>query len=105
MNDLQDVHIRLDNDILLRMRLDGVSLEEGRRTVIQGTDGILRAQGPILEVNGRKEDHSAMMDIPRHAGADRLLVEDFIESLRTGNPTAAPLSTTREAHRICFLAR
>ena len=36
---------------------------------------------------------------------DRLLVEDFIDSLRTGRPTDAPLSTTREAHRICFLAR
>ena len=105
VNDRQDVQIRLDNGVQLRMHLDGVSLEEGRRTIIQGTDGILRAQGPILEVNGRKEDYSAMMDLPLHAGADRLLVEDFIESLRTGRPTAAPLSTTREAHRICFLAR
>ena len=105
VNDRQDVQIRLDNGVLLRMHLDGVSPEEGRRTIIQGTDGILRAQGPILEVNGRKEDYSAMMDLPLHAGADRLLVEDFIESLRTGRPTAAPLSTTREAHRICFLAR
>ena len=105
VNDLQDVQIRLDNGILLRMHLDGVSLEEGRRTVIQGTDGILRAQGPLLEVNGRTEDYSSLMDLPLHAGADRLLVEDFIESLRTGRPTAAPLSSTREAHRICFLAR
>lgn len=105
VNDRQDVQIRLDNGVLLRMHLDGVSPEEGRRTIIQGTDGILRAQGPVLEVNGRKEDYSAMMDLPLHAGADRLLVEDFIESLRTGRPTAAPLSTTREAHRICFLAR
>ena len=104
VNDLQDVQIRLDNGILLRMHLDGVSLEEGRRTVIQGTKGILRAQGPLLEVNGRTEDFSAIMDLPLHAGADRLLIEDFIESLRTGHPTAAPLSTTREAHRICFLA-
>ena len=104
VNDLQDVQIRLDNGILLRMHLDGVSLEEGRRTVIQGTDGILRAQGPLLEVNGRTEDYSSLMDLPLHAGADRLLVEDFIESLHTGRPTAAPLSSTREAHRICFLA-
>ena len=104
VNDLQEVRIRLDNGILLRMRLDGVSLEEGRRIVIQGTDGVLRAQGVTLEVNGRTEDFSALADSPLHAGADRLLVEDFIESLRTGRPTAAPLSTTREAHKICFLA-
>ena len=105
VNDLQDVRIRLDNGILLRMLLDGVSLEEGRRTVIRGTDGLLRAQGTTLEINGRTEDFSALADLPLHAGADRLLVEDFLDSLRTGHPTAAPLSTTREAHRICFLAR
>ena len=105
VNDLQEVRIRLDNGILLRMQLEGVSLEEGRRTIIRGLDGILRAQGVTLEVNGRTEDFSALADAPLHAGADRLLVEDFIESLRSGRPTAAPLSSTREAHRICFLAR
>jgi len=105
VNDRQEVRVRLDNGIQLRMRLDGVSLEEGRRIVIQGSDGILRAQGVTLEVNGRTEDFSALADSPLHAGADRLLVEDFIESLRSGRPTAAPLSSTREAHRICFLAR
>ena len=105
VNDRQEVRIRLDNGIRLRMRLDGVSPEEGRRIVIRGSDGVLRAQGVTLEVNGRTEDFSALADSPLHAGADRLLVEDFIESLRTGRPTGAPLSTTWEAHRICFLAR
>ena len=105
VNDLQEVRVRLDNGIRLRMRLDGVSLEEGRRIVIQGSEGTLRAQGVTLEVNGRTEDFSDLADIPLHAGADRLLVEDFISSLCTGRPTAAPLSSTREAHRICFLAR
>ena len=105
VNDRQEVRIRLDNGILLRMQLDGVSLEEGRRIVIQGSEGILRAQGVTLEVNGRTEDFSDLADAPLHAGADRLLVEDFIESLRSGRPTAAPLSSTREAHRVCFLAR
>ena len=105
VNDLQKVQIRLDNGIQLQMLLDGVSPEEGRRIVIQGSEGTLRAQGVTLEVNGRTEDFSALADSPLHAGADRLLVEDFIDSLRTGRPTDAPLSTTREAHRICFLAR
>lgn len=104
VNDLQKVRIRLDNGILLQMLLDGISPEEGRRIVIRGSDGILRAQGVTLEVNGRTEEFSALADSPLHAGADRLLVEDFIDSLRTGRPTGAPLSTTREAHRICFLA-
>ena len=105
VNDLQKVQIRLDNGIQLQMLLDGVSLEEGRRIVIRGSKGTLRAQGVTLEVNGRTEDFSALADSPLHAGADRLLVEDFIDSLRTGLPTDTPLSTTREAHRICFLAR
>ena len=37
VNDLQKVQIRMDNGILLRMLLDGVSLEEGRRIVIRGS--------------------------------------------------------------------
>ena len=105
VNDLQEVRIRLDNGIQLRMQLDGISPEEGRRIIIRGSMGTIRAQGVTLEVNGRTEDFSALADTPLHAGADRLLVEDFISSLRTGHPTDAPLSTTREAHRICFLAR
>lgn len=105
VNDRQTVRIRLDKGILLQMQLEGVSPEEGRRIVIRGSEGVLRAQGVTLEVNGRTEDFSALADSPLHAGADRLLVEDFIDSLRTGRPTYAPLSTTREAHRVCFLAR
>ena len=104
VNDRQTVRIRLDKGILLQMQLEGVSSEEGRRIVIRGSEGVLRAQGVTLEVNGRTEDFSALADSPLHAGADRLLVEDFIDSLRSGHPTDAPLSTTREAHRICFLA-
>ncbi|MBQ3766426.1 MAG: Gfo/Idh/MocA family oxidoreductase [Bacteroidales bacterium] len=105
VNDIQEVRVLLDNGIRLTMRLDGVSLDEGRRTIIQGSKGKLRALGTTLEVNGRVEDYSSLLDLPLHAGADRFLIEDFIDSLRTGHPTAVPLSVTREAHRICFLAR
>lgn len=104
VNDLQDVRVLLDNGVRIRMHLEGISLDEGRRTVIQGTKGIIRAQGALLEINGRTEDFSSLVDQPLHAGADRLLIEDFIDSLRTGRQTAVPLSSTREAHRICFLA-
>ena len=58
----------------------------------------------LLEINGRVEDFSPLADLPFHAGADRLLVKDFIHSLFTGQQTAGGLSTTREAHRLCFLA-
>ena len=104
VNDRQDVRVLLDNGIRIRMHLEGVSLDEGRRTVIQGTKGIIRAQGALLDINGRTEDFSSLVEQPLHAGADRLLIEDFIDSLRTGRLTAVPLSSTREAHRICFLA-
>ena len=104
VNDWQEVRFRLDNGIQMRMFLDGVSLAEGRRTVIQGTEGTLRAYGSQLEVNGRVEDFSSLVDVPLHAGADRLLVKDFINALLTGQQTTGGLSTTREAHRLCFLA-
>ena len=104
VNDFQEIQVQLDNGIQMRMFLEGISLDEGRRTIIQGTEGIIRAQGALLEINDRTEDFSSLVDLPLHAGADRLLIEDFIGSLRDGHPTAVPLSSTREAHRICFLA-
>jgi hypothetical protein len=104
VNDFQEIQVQLDNGIQMRMFLEGISLDEGRRTIIQGTEGIIRAQGALLEINDRTEDFSSLADLPLHAGADRLLIEDFIGSLRDGHQTAVPLSSTREAHRICFLA-
>ena len=104
VNDFQEVRIRLDNGISLTLRLDGISLEEGRRMTLRGTDGMILVSGTSIFVNGREEDYSAWKDLPLHAGADRLLVEDFIGSPRSGRPTSAPLSGTREAHRICYLA-
>lgn len=104
VNDRQEVRVQLDNGIRLHLCLDGVSLEEGRRIRICGTEGIISVTGSSIFVGGREENYSALRDLPLHAGADRLLVEDFIDSLRTGNPTMVPLSSTREAHRICFLS-
>ena len=104
VNDFQTVRVRLDSGIRLRMELEGVTLEEGRRMTLRGTEGSILVAGTSIFVNGREEDYSALRDLPLHAGADRLLVEDFIDSLRTGKPALAPLSSTREAHRICFLA-
>ncbi|MBR1706631.1 MAG: Gfo/Idh/MocA family oxidoreductase [Bacteroidales bacterium] len=104
VNDTQEVHIHLDNGIQLTMRLDGISLEEGRKMVIRGTEGTLTAAGTLIEVGGRREDFSALAAQPLHAGADRLLVEDFVAAIRTGRPMAVTLADAFEAHRICYLA-
>ena len=72
--------------------------------VIRGTEGTLTAAGTLIEVGGRREDFSALAAQPLHAGADRLLVEDFVAAIRTGRPMAVTLADAFEAHRICYLA-
>lgn len=108
--DHQKVAVTLDSGIRLRICLDGLSLEEGRTTLIRGSHGVLRAadwQLWLSQDGGPQEcvgDFRALGNAPLHGGADRLLVQDFFQALRSGTQPGATLSSTLEAHRICYLA-
>jgi len=102
--DTQKVEVVLENGIHIDLTLDGTSLEEGRETVIEGSKGELRAKGGIISYSGLSEDFSSLESVPLHAGADKLLIQDFLESIRNGSPMVSSLADAAEAHRICFLA-
>ena len=108
VNDYQTVVATLEHGVTLKITLDGISLREGRLLTVRGRDGVLTMDGPILTIASadgtRVEDFSAFERIPLHAGADRLIVEDFIASLRDGRPMTATLEASLEAHRLCFRA-
>ena len=105
VNDFQKVDVRLDTGVRLHICLDGLSLEEGRETVVKGTRCELVARDWKIWLDGRQvEDFTAIAALPLHAGADRALVEDFFHAIRTGTAPAATLTDTLEAHRVCFLA-
>ena len=103
--DTQSVESTLENGIRIRINLEGTSTQEGREMIIRGTESELRAKGGIISCGAISEDYSQLENAPLHAGADRLLVEDFLECLRSGRPMKASLESAAQAHRICFLAR
>ncbi len=95
--------------IALRMRLEGISLEEGRTTVIKGSAGTLTADNGGIRVeyaDGRvlDEDYAHLRNLPLHAGADEALVRDFFAALSAGRQPSATLVSSFPAHRLCFLA-
>ncbi len=95
--------------IALRMRLEGISLEEGRTTVIKGSAGTLTADNGGIRVeyaDGRvlDEDYAHLRNLPLHAGADEALVRDFFDALSSGRQPSATLVSSFPAHRLCFLA-
>lgn len=105
--DTQDVEAILSTGVTLHMHLEGTSMKEGRTTVIRGTKTTLEADGGHILVNahGRpvlSEDYSHLAGLPLHAGADRLLVEDFFHAISTGTEPHASLASALEGHKLCF---
>ena len=106
VNDYQEVDVTMEDGAQLHICLDGLSLEEGRITFIEGTEGTLRAQDWHIYWNDiLLEDYSHLALAPLHAGADQALIEDFFHALRTGKAPAATLEDALPAHEICYLAR
>lgn len=105
VNDYQEVDVTLEGGTRLHICLDGLSLEEGRITRIEGTEGTLLAQDWHIYLNNiLLEDYTHLALAPLHAGADQALVEDFFHALRTGKAPVATLEDALPAHEICFRA-
>lgn len=105
VNDYQEVDITMEGGTRLHICLDGLSPEEGRITLIEGTEGTLRAQDWCIYWNDiLLEDHSHLALAPLHAGADQALIDDFFHALRTGKAPAATLADALPAHQICYQA-
>lgn len=105
VNDYQEVDVTLEGGTRLHICLDGLSLEEGRITRIEGTEGTLLAQDWHIYLNDvLLEDYTHLALAPLHAGADQALVEDFFHALRTGKAPVATLEDALPAHEICYRA-
>lgn len=110
VHDTQDVEAVLSNGVHMDIHLEGTSMEEGRTTVIRGTKATLTATGwhiSVVSAAGESlldEDFSRLAGLPLHAGADRLLVEDFFRAIASGSEPHATLASAMEGHRLCYLA-
>ena len=93
------------------IEMDGLSPDEGRRTILTGSRGRILSDGSVITVETLPEGPSERIDLsaevsrPFHAGADFLLMEDFLRAVR--EPSHTPLTTlssTRDSLLVCFAA-
>lgn len=91
------------------IEMDGLSPDEGRRTILTGSRGRILSDGSVITVETLPEGPSERIDLsaevsrPFHAGADFLLMEDFLRAVR--EPSHTPLTTlssTRDSLLVCF---
>lgn len=114
--DFQRVRVQTREGVDMALEMDGLALEEGRRTVLCGTQGRILADGGVICVETfaadgttpadcERIDLSAEMALPFHAGADIRLVEDFLSAVN--DPAHKPLtalSDTMDSLAVCFAA-
>ena len=122
--DWQRVTVFTREGVTLDIEMDGLSPDEGRRTILTGTRGRIIADGAVitvepwpdrpavpidtssqLQILSEHIDLSAKAALPFHAGADFLLVEDFLHAVH--DPSHTPLTalpSTRDSLLVCFAA-
>ena len=122
--DWQRVTVFTREGVTLDIEMDGFSPDEGRRTILTGTRGRIIADGAVITVEPWPDrpavpidtssqpqilsehiDLSAEAALPFHAGADFLLVDDFLHAVH--DPSHTPLTalpSTRDSLLVCFAA-
>ena len=122
--DWQRVRVFTREGVTLDIEMDGLSPDEGRRTILTGTRGRIIADGAVItvepwpdrpavpidtssqpEILSEHIDLSAEAALPFHAGADFLLVDDFLHAVH--DPSHTPLTalpSTRDSLLVCFAA-
>ena len=122
--DWQRVTVFTREGVTLDIEMDGLSPDEGRRTILTGTRGRIIADGAVItvepwpdrpavpidtssqpEILSEHIDLSAEAALPFHAGADFLLMDDFLHAVH--DPSHTPLTalpSTRDSLLVCFAA-
>lgn len=109
--DQQRVSLETTSGIKATITMDCVSEESNRITVIECENATISGDERVIEVKYRNGQTSETYDfnwskgLKFHAGADMLIVKEFIEAIYEGHLQTRTLSSTSLiSHRICFLA-
>ena len=107
----QCVNLEMTSGIRAGITMDCTSEESNRITVIECENAIISGDESIIEVNYRNGQPTETYDfewakkLKFHAGADQLIIKEFIEAVSEGHlQTRTPDTTSLISHSICFLA-
>ena len=107
VNDAQTIAIDYPGGLKAMIRMQWERRGGNRSARFIYENGEIVADGTILKVfcGGalKKEyDFSDLVGLPLHAGADRELVLEFIDSVEKGRKTRSSIDDTLESHLICL---
>ena len=112
VTDQQCVSLETTSGIRAKLTMDCVSEESKRITIIECENATISGNESVIEIKYKNGHPSEIYDfkwtqaLKFHAGADMLIVKEFIEAIYKGHlQTRTPSSTSLISHRICFLAK
>jgi hypothetical protein len=106
----QCVNLEMTSGIKAGITMDCTSEESNRITVIECENAIISGDESVIEVTYRNGQPTETYDfewakkLKFHAGADLLIIKEFIEAVSEGHlQTRTPSTTSLISHSICFL--
>ena len=106
VNDTQTITMTYPDGLKASIRMQCVRRNGSRKARFVFEEGEIDAGATAITVL-RKDaapevyDFSGIVGSPLHAGADREMVREFVESVRTGKPTRSGISGALKSHIIC----
>lgn len=107
--DFQTVEMVTEQGCNVVLVIDGLTSEDSRITRFVFENGEIHADGRVIKVvSGGMEEVTDMSDVcnlPLHAGADLLIVKDFLDSISNGTQLkGTDIGTALHSHEVCFSA-
>ena len=110
--DYQTVALDFSNGIKAEVKMECITHEKDRMTVVECENAIISGDESAIVVKYRdsllqQEEYDFRWTRSKsfHAGADLLIVEEFIDSIRFGHlQSRTPAVTSLPSHLACFLA-
>lgn len=106
VNDVQTISMTYPDGLKATIRMQCVRRNGLRKARFVFENGTIDAGGSaitVLRKNAAQEvyDFSDVVGSPLHAGADKNMVMEFIESIRSGAPTHTGIAEALQSHLIC----
>ena len=109
--DNQTVTIELSSSVKAEVIMECSTDETARLTEIECENALISGDENTIQVKYKDGSQSEVYDfqwtksLELHAGADLLIIQEFIEAIRDGHlQTRTPGSESFVSHKICFLA-